>query len=531
MSGVKMKIKLLITALTIILTSTIAFSQNFYLGVGTSSDAQGTSCASCHTATNIASDVPYYDTWKLTKHAQAYDSLKTILKYSCLQCHTTGWDTTVANYGADEYVKADPTAKLGYVITDSVNFYKKANVQCEDCHGPLGGQDGFLNPNHWPFVTNSPNKPDYSSQLCGKCHSGHSPFLEQWSMSKHALSTAPSLSFVVKNKSCVKCHVAQNFISYMNNPAAYKDTILVTGSDIQPITCVACHNPHDAKYPAQLREDVTYKKVICDECHYAEIDTVNLNAAPHEQSGLALSGDKNFGYRYPNQTYINSAHTYAATERCINCHVNMSPNPDGSINTGHTFEPRVQACEGCHSDYASSVNTSDSTKMFDYRGVQTTTDSLINALQALLKNASSADSATLKFKEANYNLLAVESDGSHGVHNTRLIQKLLRDAIASYTTTGIAKENNMPETYSLSQNYPNPFNPVTTIKFSVPEGSNVKIVIYDIVGKQVATIVNGYYSQGSYSVDWNANSFASGVYFYRIEAKNFNMVKKMVLIK
>ncbi len=525
-----MKIKLLITFLTIILASSMAFSQDYYLGVGNGTQPQGTSCSSCHQLGNIGE--PIYNSWKLTKHAQAYDSLKNILSYSCLQCHTTGWDTSIANYGADEYVKADTSAPHGYVITDSVNFYKKANVQCEDCHGPLGDKTGFLNVNHWPSVTNSPNKPSYSAQLCGKCHSGsHNPFYEEWSKSPHAMTTTGPAAFAANNKACARCHVAQNFVDYMNNPSAYKDTILVTGSEMQPITCVACHNPHNAEYPAQLREGISYTKVICDECHYAEMDSVNINSAPHEQSGLALSGDKNFGYRYPGQTYINSAHTYAATERCINCHVNMSPNPDGSPNYGHTFQPRVQACEVCHSDYASSVDISDSAKMFDYRGIQTTTDSLMNILQGLLSKATSADSATKLFKEANYNLLAVQSDGSHGVHNARLIDKLLRDAINSYTTTGVKQYNNIPETYSLSQNYPNPFNPVTTIKFTVPQGSNVKIVIYDAIGRQVTTLTNQYYSKGEYKIEWNADSYASGIYFYRIEAKNFNMVKKMVLLK
>ena len=524
-----MKIKLLLTVFTIILISSIAFSQDYYLGVGNGSEPQGTSCSSCHQVGNIAE--PIYNSWKLTKHAQAYDSLKNILNYSCLKCHTTGWNDTLTNYGADEYVKADTSASHGYVITDSVNFYKKANVQCEDCHGPLGTQDYQLSVNHWPFIQGYTNKPNYSAQLCGSCHSGHSPYLEEWSMSAHAQSTAPSLSFVVKNKACVRCHVAQNFVLYMKDPSAYRDTILVTGSDIQPITCVACHDPHSAKNPGQLRLAISSNKVICDECHYAEMDSVNVNAEPHEQSGLALSGDKNFGYRYPGHTYINSAHTYAATERCINCHVYMGPNSDGSTNEGHTFKPRVEACETCHSDFTSVVNVADSAKMFDYDGVQTATDSLMNILQAKLSAASTADSATMLFKEAKYNLLAVQSDGSHGIHNTRLIQALLKDAIASFTPTGIQQEQGVPITFELSQNYPNPFNPVTTIKFSIPKASNVKIIVYDAIGREVETLVNSYYTQGNYNVEWNANSFASGIYFYRLTAGNFNMVKKMILLK
>ncbi len=527
-----MKHKIFTTLLALVLFSSFALSQNYYLGVGNGTEQQGYSCSSCHTQGNIG--LPIYDTWKLTKHAQAYDSLKSRLSYDCLKCHTTGWDPTINNYGADEYVQKDTSNKPNYRIIDSVGWNAKKNIQCEDCHGALGNQNGTLSLDHWGFINGTTtNALNYSAELCGQCHSGHNPYYEQWSASKHALSTSGSAAFAAKNKSCTRCHVAQNFISLMKNPDAYKDTVLVSSTDMQPLTCVACHDPHDPKYPFQLRADITYSKVICDKCHYAEIDTVNVSSTPHEQSGLALSGDKNFGYRYTDQTYINSAHTYAATERCINCHVNNTPNPDGSINTGHTFEPRVQACEGCHSDYASSVYLSDSTKMFDYRGIQSATDSLMSILQAKLNKATKADSSTISFKEANYNLLAVQSDGSHGIHNTRLSQKLLRDAIANFnpSITGIVMEKGLPTTYELSQNYPNPFNPVTTINFSLPEGSNVKIVIYDAIGKVVKTLTDAYYSQGNYKVDWNAGSYASGIYFYRIEAKNFNMVKKMVLMK
>ncbi len=528
--GVTMKLKFYSILLTMLFASSFLFSQNYYLGVGTGNEQQGYSCSSCHTQGNIG--LPIYDTWKLTKHAQAYDSLKARLSYDCLKCHSTGWDTSIINYGADEYVQKDTSKKPNYVITDSIGWNAKKNIQCEDCHGALGNKDGTLSLDHWGFVTGTgTNSLNYSAQLCGQCHSGHNPFYEQWSTSKHSLSTSGSAAYAANNKSCTRCHVAQNFIAYISNPSAYKDTVLVSGTDMQPLTCVACHDPHDPKYPFQLRADITYSRVICDKCHYAEIDSVNINSTPHEQSGLALSGDKNFGYRYTGQNYINSAHTYAATERCINCHVNNTPNPDGTVNTGHTFEPRIQACEGCHGDYASTVNTSDPTKMFDYRGVQTTTDSLMNALQIKLQRANSADSTTLAFKEARYNLLVAQSDGSHGVHNTRLTQKLLRDALAGFTATGIEYEKGIPTTYELSQNYPNPFNPSTKINFSVPQGSNVKIVVYDAVGKQVAVLADSYFRQGNYKVDWNASSFASGVYFYRIEAKDFSMVKKMVLIK
>jgi hypothetical protein len=157
---------------------------------------------------------------------------------------------------------------------------------------------------------------------------------------------------------------------------------------------------------------------------------------------------------------------------------------------------------------------------------------LINVLQTQLNKASHNDSLTDAFKQANYNLLSIVAEGSHGIHNTRLVQKLLRDAIIRFSPTSVLNESGMtPDKYELVQNYPNPFNPSTTIKFSIPESGNVKVIVYDAIGRVIATLINNFYQAGSYKIEWNARSYASGIYFYRLESRNFNMVKKMILIK
>ena len=96
----------------------------------------------------------------------------------------------------------------------------------------------------------------------------------------------------------------------------------------------------------------------------------------------------------------------------------------------------------------------------------------------------------------------------------------------------VAESNsNIPETYTLEQNYPNPFNPTTTIKFALPKNSNVKLVVYDILGRVVTKLIDGNFTAGYHKVQFNASNFASGVYFYRIEADNFVNVKKLMLLK
>jgi thiol-disulfide isomerase/thioredoxin len=89
----------------------------------------------------------------------------------------------------------------------------------------------------------------------------------------------------------------------------------------------------------------------------------------------------------------------------------------------------------------------------------------------------------------------------------------------------------IPTEYQLYQNYPNPFNPVTIIKYDVPKTAVVKIRIYDLTGKEIATLVNQEKEAGSYEMEWNGTGFASGVYFYKFESKDFSKVMRMVLIK
>ncbi len=91
--------------------------------------------------------------------------------------------------------------------------------------------------------------------------------------------------------------------------------------------------------------------------------------------------------------------------------------------------------------------------------------------------------------------------------------------------------NEIPISFSLHQNYPNPFNPSTKIKFDVPKGSLVKLKIYDVLGREVAELVNEKLNAGVYEYEWNGISLPSGVYFYKIEAENYIETKRMVLIK
>ena len=91
--------------------------------------------------------------------------------------------------------------------------------------------------------------------------------------------------------------------------------------------------------------------------------------------------------------------------------------------------------------------------------------------------------------------------------------------------------NNIPVQYSLEQNYPNPFNPTTTIRFGLPTSGNVTLIVYNILGQKVATIVNARLNAGTYQYQFNAGHLSSGIYLYKLQTKDYLQIKKMMLIK
>jgi len=131
------------------------------------------------------------------------------------------------------------------------------------------------------------------------------------------------------------------------------------------------------------------------------------------------------------------------------------------------------------------------------------------------------------------NLFTVNNSLSYGVGDDGSILKFDKDI-------NIIRINNIsqtiPNNFSLSQNYPNPFNPQTKIKFDIPvnvkgQTQNVKLVIYDLLGREVTTLVNEQLKPGSYEIDWDGSNFSSSVYFYKIISGDFVETKKMVLMK
>jgi hypothetical protein len=97
--------------------------------------------------------------------------------------------------------------------------------------------------------------------------------------------------------------------------------------------------------------------------------------------------------------------------------------------------------------------------------------------------------------------------------------------------TGIDDDNNLVTGFSLDQNYPNPFNPSTNFGFRIADFGFVSLKVYDVLGNEVATLVNEEKDAGEYKIQFNAANLSSGVYFYKLTAGNFTATKKMILLR
>jgi len=192
----------------------------------------------------------------------------------------------------------------------------------------------------------------------------------------------------------------------------------------------------------------------------------------------------------------------------------------------------------------------DSTGTDGYTGYDIAIDNLAN-VYVIGQRYSNSDITTLKYNTAGsfqwaiyYNGLsnsqdvpvAVGVDPNGNVFSTGNSF----DALSGYditiikyvqTPTSLDDEENSIASFSLEQNYPNPFNPTTNIRYQVSSNTQVSLKVYDVLGNEVATLVNDYREAGSYEVNWNASNLSSGIYFYKLQSSSFVDTKKMILLR
>ena len=172
--------------------------------------------------------------------------------------------------------------------------------------------------------------------------------------------------------------------------------------------------------------------------------------------------------------------------------------------------------------YWSSVENTDLSHYAIYRGFSEGFDPNTLGILAETEDTSFADSAVTVEIDFYYRISAFDIHGNESQYSEEVMARII----------GISRDGaEVPQNYLLSQNHPNPFNPLTNIRYSLPLSVDVSLIIYNLLGEEIARIVDGFQSAGEYQSQWNASDFASGIYFYRLQAGDFIQTRKMVLMK
>ena len=390
---------------------------------------------------------------------------------------------------------------------------------------------------------------------------------------------------------CAPCHSGEGYVQWIKEGRPSDDLGLPAATEVLPaatnFTCVTCHDPHDNTNPHQLRAkettlgdgtvisfDLYGTGAQCIDCHRSRRQASTYasdigNGSSHFGAHHGPQGDMLLGKNAPDYgiEFPSSPHAIAGGNACVDCHMAGESGIDEEGNVlnfgGHTFnmnneegEDNVEACADCHGDVGETFKekkfyisgNADLDGDGTAEGLQEEVHGLMEELATFLpKSAEGAvliqssadfttaidDSLTPRTMRAGYVYFFVEEDRSFGIHNPQFTIAILKAAIDEMGgVTGINYENSaIPVEYELAQNYPNPFNPTTLINFSIPQSGNVKLAIYDALGREIELLVDQNMDAGNYNADWNATNYSAGIYFYSIKVNDFVSTKKMVLLK
>lgn len=408
-------------------------------------------CAFCHPAAHAD--------WAATKHSTALETLEAIGQGSnatCLPCHTVGFGE------AGGFVNRQTTNAL-------------AGVQCESCHGAGGPHvSNIMDPGLYPPASVAM----LDANICGKCHQDvHHPIFEEWSESAHAgghfwEADAPDFVADTPNRvaACGECHSGDArhlkvFEGVTLTNSTLKDLGL-TLDDINPITCVTCHDPHRAtglgaaltghqdtqlrhalvvnSAPSDLEADTINPERfgLCGQCHHTRAgDHWKKTARPPHYSHQAnmLNGEMMVPPGTPSLV-SNRQHAHTFTARsCATCHMyrEQSDNPNDVTPTisGHTFEVNLAGCiaSGCHPGGQNIAGRTEA--------LQTDTKNRLEALRLRLEqvhpnkgweftsnggpNAGGQAALSDNVKQVRFIYHYVYADGSFGLHNPSYTDRLL----------------------------------------------------------------------------------------------------------
>jgi hypothetical protein len=303
-------------------------------------------------------------------------------------------------------------------------------------------------------------------------------------------------------KLCMNCHQSRRVAnsSYTETPSRHYGPHYSTAADVLNAANVVTFG--DTLFTLASTNHLGVTENGCVDCHMAEGET---DASGHAQ----LVGKHTFSMSTP--TGVDNM------KACAKCH---------GYSLGASFEDVRFFLNGSGDHDGDGV----------VEGLQDEVHGLLDYLGSLLPDpdphATPDTTWTKEQLQAAYNMRVIYYDGSYGIHNPKFTVTLLKGTIKALGgVVSVEESKEVPTNYALYQNYPNPFNPTTNIKFSLPKASHVKLTVYDVLGKEVQTLVNNQLSAGTHTIAFNGANLASGVYLYRIESGDFVQVNKMLLVK
>ncbi len=350
------------------------------------------------------------------------------------------------------------------------------------------------------------------------------------------------------NYNCFKCHTTGPTPN-----GSWSDITADLGTFSEPgIRCEGCHGPGGAHVadPTNVKPPITADSLAftrCGDCHSRGSKTNVIPASKgyirhHEQFNemkASPHGDGNgtdLTCGTCHDTHLALLYPQAAGEglnaiklECSSCH----PNHEIQITRNGQTTTKPIECEDCHMPPASKSAVGMQAGN-GWRGDVATHIWRINTKAEPRDSMFTADGGSVRL-DAN-GLAAVTLDFAC----LRCHQNETVDWAAAYAQgiheTGIVGVDEpvaqtIPSRFMLEQNYPNPFNPSTTIQYDLPRTSKVRLAIYNIIGEEVATLVDGVMPPGSHKIVFEANDLPSGIYIYKLETPEAVMVKKMILLK
>ncbi|CAF3693620.1 unnamed protein product [Rotaria sp. Silwood1] len=528
--------------------TTISINSGTFVGTGgfDSVAAAFPNCMSCHGSTPKFQEI--FNDWKTTDHATKFKSMITAGPSSYginqFRVHTLGYDHYIAtdNNGFDDKARTLGWNWTAYAPPKSSNWdsLKKkfpslvafSNVGCESCHGP--GSEHVFNGGDTTKIMKSVDE-----GTCGKCHDSQylGPEFAQWKNARHS-QVVWSSSFGQNNYAtpndlgnCVRCHDGQGYVNFTKGKAT--NTNGMTQANHEMVACATCHDPHDKTNPSQVRSRPLNSDtlangfhytgvgtgVVCLDCHkarksadtYPQTTRVTSSSwGPHHNSQGDLFLGKNLA-TFGGTPYRQTQHFAFLPNACVTCH--MAPTDTTAANKdkvgGHALYlhndandyDHLKACQNCHfgkTRFDQFIADQD----YDGNGViqawRLEVDGALRRLRIALPpygvdsvawQLVAQDSNNVNLRKAYFNYLSIAEGSERGMHNA----KYTIDALVASRNilTGIVPNSSeVPMKYEMSQNYPNPFNPSTKINVSLMKTSNVRILVYDITGKQVAELAN-----------------------------------------